>query len=317
MRLSAAQVRLYGDQGWLVVDNVLRIQEVEELRTVLENGGDGGEPLYGIDMTTHHPAFLALARDPRITDRVASLLGDNITLQHSKTVHKSQDQPGGGAVRFHQDFAYFPHTNRVSFWPNKTATISQYGYSVCLARGLQDVLAVMVVLDDFTEANACMRVVSGSHKLGLLDHNNGPDRLFNAEPPLAQHEHLWADDTNLQQVRPRAGGISIHHALTLHGSPTNTSSLPRRGLVFQYRAADNYQLADNLWKDGGLLVRGSRSESVRCENGVFVLPRFALPPPLPGHASSDGAGSGLGSRGRHGTLWNQGTLPFCARGITS
>eukprot|EP01048_Picozoa_sp_COSAG05_P005536 COSAG05_NODE_331_length_11273_cov_3.896635_6_plen_125_part_00 len=118
MALSDAQVRFYGDEGWLVVDGVLPLREVEELRAVLESGGDGGVPLYGIDMTTHHPKFLALARDPRITDRVACLLGGDITLQHSKTVHKtahtSQGQPGGGAVRFHQDFAYFPHTNHVS-----------------------------------------------------------------------------------------------------------------------------------------------------------------------------------------------------------
>ena len=63
------------------------------------------------------------------------------------------------------------------------------------------------------------------------------------------------------------------------------------GLVFQYRAADAYQLADNLWEDGGLVVRGEASEKVRCELGVFVLPKYA--------------GGALSSRGRHGSLWNQ------------
>jgi phytanoyl-CoA hydroxylase len=62
--------------------------------------------------------------------------------------------------------------------------------------------------------------------------------------------------------------------MTLHGSPENISGLPRRGLVFQFRAADAYQLADNLWEDGGLLVRGQRSPHVRLEAGVLVLPRF-------------------------------------------
>ena len=47
------------------------------------------------------------------------------------------------------------------------------------------------------------------------------------------------------------------------------------GLVFQYRAADAYQLADNLWEDGGLVVRGEASATVRCEPGTFVLPRYA------------------------------------------
>eukprot|EP01043_Picozoa_sp_COSAG02_P011366 COSAG02_NODE_417_length_22746_cov_9.074172_17_plen_94_part_00 len=63
------------------------------------------------------------------------------------------------------------------------------------------------------------------------------------------------------------------------------------GLVFQYRAADAYQLADNLWEDGGLVVRGKATEKVRCEPGVFVLPKYA--------------GGALSSRGRHGSLWNQ------------
>ena len=73
----------------------------------------------------------------------------------------------------------------------------------------------------------------------------------------------------------------------------NASGKPRRGLVFQYRAADAYQLADNLWEDGGLVVRGQASDSVRCEPGVFVLPKFS------------GTGGALNSRGRHGSLWNQ------------
>ncbi len=268
---------------------------------MLETGGEGGCSLYGINMTTHHPSFLQLARDPRITGIVACLIGENICLQHSKTVHKSTDdeaQPGGGQVLFHQDFAYFPHTN-------------------------YDVLAAMLVLDDFTEENACMRVVRGSHKLGLLDHNTTADGFFNAEP--LQRE-LWEDDASLAKLMPRAGGLSIHHALALHGSPVNASGRPRRGqhhhclrlicyrcavdtkwstlaltqslselvgagLVFQYRAADAYQLADNLWEDGGLVVRGEASKTVRCEPGVLVLPKYA--------------GGELSSRGRHGSLWNQ------------
>ena len=122
-----------------MVNDVITMEEVQALRNTLESGGEDNAPLYGIDMTTHHPSFLALARDTRITDIVAKLIGENIVLQHSKTVHKTPanpegPRPGGGPVRFHQDFAYFPHTN-------------------------YDVLAAMLVLDDFTEENVrrCFR----------------------------------------------------------------------------------------------------------------------------------------------------------------
>jgi hypothetical protein len=135
----------------------------------------------------------------------------------------------------------------------------------------------MLVLDDFGEDNACMCVVRGSHKLGLLDHNTTDEGFFNAEPSLARRE-LWEDDVSLARLTPRAGGLSIHSALTLHGSPANASAKPRRGLVFQYRAADAYQLADNLWDDGGLVVR-VKGPSARtcCHCLVFSFSRFLQP----------------------------------------
>ena len=74
-------------------------------------------------------------------------------------------------------------------------------------------------------------------------------------------------------MTPKAGGISIHHCLALHGSEPNLSGHPRRGLVFQYRADDAYQLADNVFKDTGILVSGQRRERVRCEEAVFRLPK--------------------------------------------
>ena len=57
-------------------------------------------------------------------------------------------------------------------------------------------------------AQACMRIVKGSHKLGLLDHNTTEEGNFNAEP---YERELWEDDASLAKVMPRAGGLSIHH----------------------------------------------------------------------------------------------------------
>ena len=51
------------------------------------------------------------------------------------------------------------------------------------------------------------------------------------------------------------------------------SGKPCRGIVFQYRADDAFQLADNVFKDTGILVSGKRRERVRSEEGVFRLPK--------------------------------------------
>ena len=48
---------------------------------------------------------------------------------------------------------------------------------------------------------------------------------------------------------------------------------PRRGIVFEYRADDAYQISDKVWKDTGLLMCGKRKEHVRCEPGIIRLPK--------------------------------------------
>jgi ectoine hydroxylase-related dioxygenase (phytanoyl-CoA dioxygenase family) len=249
--LTPDQIQQYNEQGYLVIDDVFNDEDVEALRAVLNSRewidilnerGLQERTVHMLDITTMHDAFLALAREPRITERIACLIGPNIQLNHSKLAIKPP-VAGKGLFQWHQDFAYFPHTNT-------------------------DILAVMVMLDDATPENGCMSVVRGSHKLGLLNHSK--DGYFAG---ACQEEKYWSDASNLAEITPRAGGISIHHALTLHGSPANISGRPRRGIVFQYRAADAYQLADNLWADDGLLIRGKRTDKVRCEAATFQLPR--------------------------------------------
>ena len=63
-----AVARQYAEEGWTVVDDVIPLAEVEQLRAILEGGGPDGGPCHGINLTLKHPAFLALARDRRITD---------------------------------------------------------------------------------------------------------------------------------------------------------------------------------------------------------------------------------------------------------
>ena len=98
---------------------------------------------------------------------------------------------------------------------------------------------------------------------------------------------MWGDESQLVQITPRVGGISLHHCLALHGSPPNLSGRPRRGLVFQYRADDAYQLADTVFADTGLVVSGQRRGRVRCEARLgycicLVDPTSKIPLAAPG-----------------------------------
>lgn len=249
--LSDEQVETFRENGFLVIDDIFTEIEVAELRTasnldtIRESQQEKGfdkKAVHLLELTIKHPLFKDLARDERILDLIRPLIGNDIQLQHSKIATKPPTK-GAGAFKMHQDFAFFPHTNT-------------------------SLVAVMVMLDDATKENGCMQMISGSHKWGLLDHlENG---IFSGG---CVEVDRWADQSRLVDVTPRAGGISIHHCLSLHGSPTNSSGEPRRGLVFQYRADDAYQLADTVFEDTGTLVSGQRNGKVRCEPGEWQLPR--------------------------------------------
>ena len=143
--------------------------------------------------------------------------------------------------------------------------------------------ARMIMLDDATPENGCMQMVKGSYKLGLRDHMQ--DGIFTGG---CQDEALWSDPDKVSLITPKAGGISIHHCLSLHGSEVNQSGKPRRGIVYQYRAADAYQLADNIWEDTGLVMCGQYKEQARCEAGVFRLPKRHREPPFGSVWNQDG-----------------------------
>jgi phytanoyl-CoA hydroxylase len=252
-QLDAGQLEQYRRDGYLVIDGLFSASEVEALRVAaddpvvkrgLQDSGADERIVHLLEITCKHPAFRQLASDKRITELVAQLIGPDVQLQHSKLATKPPKKDAG-AFAWHQDFAYFPHTNT-------------------------DLLAVMVMLDDATPQNGCMSVVKGSHKAGQLSHQD-PDGWFLG---CCQQTEYWeGHPEHVIPLMPKAGGISIHHCLTLHSSPGNVSGLPRRGVVFQYRAADAYQLSDNVWADTGFQVRGEYREHARCDAGTLRLSR--------------------------------------------
>jgi ectoine hydroxylase-related dioxygenase (phytanoyl-CoA dioxygenase family) len=262
--LSPSDIERFWRDGFLVLDGVFSSEEVEALREACSAPEDrqwetSDRTVHSLDLTARHPAFLTLARDPRVTGRLVPLLGPDLQLQHSKLAAKPPVKDAG-PFGWHQDFAYFPHTNT-------------------------SLAAVMVMLDDATPENGAMQMVRGSYKLGLLNHVD-ESGTFTGN---CLESHVWEErPEEIVSITPRAGGISIHHCLTLHGSPPNRSGQPRRGLVFQYRADDAYQLADGVWADTGLLVCGEKRERVRCDAGVLRLPKSNR---YPGHP--------------FGTCWNQ------------
>jgi ectoine hydroxylase-related dioxygenase (phytanoyl-CoA dioxygenase family) len=178
-----------------------------------------------------------------VLDIIESLVGPDIQHHHSKLNWKPPLPPGqaaqGWKIGWHQDYAFFPHTN-------------------------YDLPACAIYLDDTNLENGCMRVIPGGHRGGPRNHMK--DGAFSG---VCQEPEAYADESQWRTVEVPAGGISLHHCLMLHSSAPNHSQRARRTFVIQYRAADNVQIAGRTSHLGwGFQVRGQNQAMLRFENGV-------------------------------------------------
>ncbi len=189
-----------------------------------------------------HEDFRRLAHDARICDAIESLIGPDFNLQHSKLNMKPARV--GSPVEWHQDLAYFPHTN-------------------------DDLVTTLVYLDDATVENGCLQVLA-RHQHHFFDHF-GPDGSFLG---------MIAEDLGTGRFgRPvpleaPAGSVIFMHCITPHSSLPNCSEKPRRTLIFEYRAADSFP----IWYGPQTATAEARLRQVRGRESRVA--RFGGPPPL-------------------------------------
>lgn len=230
--LSKAQIDQYNAAGAIVVPDILSPAEVAELRRVTDGFVEKSRAIsihneiYDLEDThspaqprvrrikaphQHHPAYAALVHHPRILEVLTDLWGPNVRFDTAKLNLKSAGY--GAAVEWHQDWAFYPHTN-------------------------DDLAAVGVMMDDMEPANGPLLIIPGSHKgTKVFDHHaNG--KFCGAMDPT-KHE---VDYAAAMPLTGKAGSITIHHVRAVHGSAVNTSNKDRRLLLFQFRTADAWPL---------------------------------------------------------------------------
>jgi hypothetical protein len=170
-----------------------------------------------------------LSTHPRLLDCLEQLLGSDILLKSTRVFYKHPKS--ASYVGWHQD-----------------------GITERLEDGRAP--AVWLGLTAATVENGCLRVIAGSHRLGLLRHASSPDL-----PPLPDEDPAaqvadWSSahgdelsgritrvptDVNSRvDLVMRPGEMSIHHPVTLHGSNPNVSTEPRIGLSASFSAPELY-----------------------------------------------------------------------------
>ena len=260
---AQAQIDFYHEYGYLGVENVLNAAELTELRRVtdefveksrtvtqhtdvfdLEPGHTAENPRLRRlkDPIKQHPYYDQTLRHPKILDIVSQLIGPGLRSNGNKLNMKYAEF--GSPVEWHQDWSFYPHTN-------------------------DDLLAVGIALDPMTMENGCLLVIPGSHKGPVIDHHSKSRGVFVG---AVTDEDFTA--AGAVPILLNAGGISIHHVRTLHGSAPNTSPNPRRLLLLQYCAIDAWPLMGfGSWDAfNATIVRGEPTRVARVTNVPVRMP---------------------------------------------
>lgn len=274
--LTAEQIDFYRTQGYLVLERQIPDDLIAtaraELARFIESARGMTESDEVLDLEDSHrpdqprvrriklphavsPVFDGLMRSAWILDPVRSLIGDAVRLHTSKLNLKSAGF--GAAVEWHQDWAFYPHTN-------------------------DDVLAVGVMLDDVGPENGPLLVYPGSHRGEIFDHHAGG--CFCGAMSL---EKSGLDPSDAVALTAPAGSISIHHGRTVHGSDLNRSARDRALLLYEMTAVDAWPLQGSFSEMGTL---DDYDKRILCGDPT-IAPRLEpvpvrLPIPKPGQLGS-------------------------------
>ena len=156
----------------------------------------------------------------RIKAVLQALLGPTARLQTTKLNTKA---PGGGAaVEWHQDWAFYPHTN-------------------------DDLLAIGLILADVDEANGPLMVIPGSHQGPTLDHTRNGVFAGAVDP-----DDPLFDLSKAVTLTGKAGSMTVHHVRLLHGSAPNMSDRARLICFYELAAGDAWPLAGSSTAVAGM-----------------------------------------------------------------
>jgi ectoine hydroxylase-related dioxygenase (phytanoyl-CoA dioxygenase family) len=156
---------------------------------------------------------IPIATDRRFGALVAEALGaKRVQLLQDSWLYKPPLE--GGTVELHQDRTYIGY-----LVPARVATLR-------------------IALEPEDEGNGCMRAVDGSHRWGAIggDRSLVADSVTSLVPTLSAEQQASVAGAQILALAP--GDVSIHHCLTLHGSPRNTSDRPRRTIILRMFDAD-------------------------------------------------------------------------------
>lgn len=228
--LTKKQIETFNDQGFLKPFRIYTDAEIVAIRREFDGMIDKvmarGDHNYSI-LSAHLKSGMVhdIINEPQIVAYIGDLLGDDVV---GWGAHFFCKLPGDGKiVNWHQD---------ASFWPlSPSKSVSAW-----------------LAIDDADKGNACMRFVAGSHHYGHLTYRMSEEAENSVLNQTVDEIETYGTEVDNEL---KAGEISLHSDLLLHGSGLNTSHRRRCGLTLRYCAASVRAELD--WNREGVIVRGT------------------------------------------------------------
>ncbi len=234
-QLSQDQLDFFGENGYLVLENLFSSAEVKKLQReadyILElilNSSlmhqrlsgrlDWRQTSQGIqNVRKIQPindlslAFTNAIADERIVSPLRQIMGEEPVLMEEKLNYKQPltEQVRGLPIKEMDD--YFPVHNDWAYYAAQNYP--------------QSVLSSALLLDDCTADNGPLRTWPGSHKEHLA--HDSMENGLEVKPELIDHQ-------GGNDMLAPAGSFMIFHVLTVHNSRPNTSGRPRRLMIYSH-----------------------------------------------------------------------------------
>ncbi|RZO49984.1 MAG: phytanoyl-CoA dioxygenase family protein [Candidatus Pelagibacterales bacterium] len=207
MALTTKQLNDYKDDGFVSPIDILSLEEAKEIKKEIEHiEKKWPSELVGLGRNNVHyisPIFDRVCHNSKILDTVESIIGKNILVGGTTLFIKDPNKKG--FVSWHQDAKY------IGFEPHNWVT-------------------AWLAITDANEENGCMRMWSGSHKEKIKDHKD----TYDENNLLTRGQTV--QNVPIEKTTPnilKAGQLSLHHPMIVHGSGLNKSNQRRIGFVIQ------------------------------------------------------------------------------------
>ena len=232
LRLTRQQIRSYNQHGYVMPLEAFTPQEAEKNRAyfddLLGKVQRARSDLDAYSINGFHTCCAGLydiATHPIILDHVQDILGPDFVCWGSHFFCKLAHDPR--KVAWHQDASYWPFT------PARTVT-------------------VWLAIDDADRANAAMKFLPGTHRLGHLKWRE----VAKDKAVLSQEIENAGKFCAPGYDELKAGQFSLHADMLAHGSEPNASDRRRCGLTIRY-CPPSVKALDPRWSKGAILCRGS------------------------------------------------------------